>query len=292
MTNEDKRADTVRVRAELEADRRSEVLANLTDEEARALGTKLPPGSDHYRAWVGPPYNYDINGAMQFEFFIDLGMREYHKFLEIGCGSLRAGRLIMMYLLPARYFGVEPNKAMLKKGITENFGLKRGIMGNLGGGLNGELIKLKKPKFTHNADFDFSFTGGPVDFVVAQSIASHTGVSETYKLMESIASVCHDKTLAMVTFIRCVDESAQNTKDGWFYPDVVAYTDKFVGDLARRNGLNAYRTKWPLVNQRSDGLITTQTPVIFTRSEWAPPIAHKAYGLRAEGIRLDNVATL
>jgi SAM-dependent methyltransferase len=254
---------------------RDEVLAHLSESEADALGTRLAAGADHYRAWVGPPYNYDINGAMQFMLFLDLGLREYHRFLEIGCGSLRAGRFFMTYLLPERYFGVEPNKSILEKGLEANLG---------GSFDSGDMVALKRPRFTHNSNFDFSFTKGPVDFVVAQSIASHTGVSETHELLRSIASVCHEKTVAMVTFVRCHAEADRNTADGWFYPETVRYTDAFVSGMAKSLGLHAYRTKWPLLNQRPDGLVTTQTPIIFSKSHWVPTLAHRSYGIRIEGV--------
>src|SRR5437763_13677833 len=176
---------------------RDEFKKHLTNEEIEELGVKLGAGARHYRAYVGPPFNYDINSALQFQFLTDLGMREYHRFLEIGCGSLRLGRLAIVFLLPGRYFGVEPNEEMLR----------RGIVGNLGAPPEtNPLIQLKNPRFANISAFDFSFTEGPVDYVFAQSIASHTGVKETRQLLKGISLVCHDHTIAMVTYIRCQAE--------------------------------------------------------------------------------------
>ena len=47
----------------------------------------------NYKGYDGSDDNYDLVGAMQFNLLTALGLREYHKFLDIGCGSLRAGRL-------------------------------------------------------------------------------------------------------------------------------------------------------------------------------------------------------
>src|SRR5690242_11872125 len=77
-------------------------------EDQRGLG--LGAGDPHYRSFVGPPERYDLLAALQFNLLTSLGLREYHSLLDIGCGSLRAGRLFMTYLLPGNYCGVEPEQ--------------------------------------------------------------------------------------------------------------------------------------------------------------------------------------
>jgi len=252
---------------------RDEFKSHLTPEEIRELDVDLPAGANHYRAFVGPPFNYDINGAMQFQFLLDLGLREYHRFLEIGCGSLRLGRLLITYLLPDRYFGVEPNEVIFRQGLVNNLGSE-----------DGDMVRLKRPTFQHDTRFDYSFTGAPVDFIIAQSIASHTGVKETRALMQAIADASHSGTIAMMTYIRCAAETQNNTNDGWFYPDCVTYTDGFMAKMAEELGLHAYRTRWPHLNQRPDGMVTTQTPLILSKTPWRPTLPHRAYGIRFEGI--------
>jgi hypothetical protein len=254
---------------------REEFKQKLTLDEQLTLGVDLSAGSDHYRAYVGPPFNYDINGGLQFQFMLDLGLREYHRFLEIGCGSLRLGRLLMMYLLPSRYHGVEPNQKILKEGLEYNLGSSDE---------DNHFINLKKPKFSNNADFDFTFVGEKVDFVIAQSIASHTGVSETEKLFSNISNVINDTGVAMVTYIRCANPELNNTQDGWFYPDCITYTDEHMAQVASKFGFIANRTSWPLLNRRPDGLITSQTPLILTRKPWKPTLAQYFAGLSIEPI--------
>ena len=261
------RSDPVRQRRQL--------LSKLSEREQDELGVNLGAGADHPRAWVGPPFYYDLIGGMQFQLLMDLGMREYHRFLDVGCGSLRLGRLAMMYLLPGRYFGVEPNRAILERGCQMHFGegLKKSA-----------LLKARKPRFTYNSDFDFSFTDGPVDFVFAQSIASHTGPAMTRELLQSIASVSHDDTIAMVTFIRCIARSKSNLEEGWFYPRCVTYTDDVFGSFAQEAGFHAYTTVWPSTNIREDGLITTQHPTILTRKPWKPHLGQKMTAALFDGI--------
>jgi hypothetical protein len=255
---------------------RDEFKKHLTQEEVDHLGVDLAAGSAHYRAYVGPPYNYDINGGLQFQLLLDLGLREYSSLLEIGCGSLRLGRLAITYLLPNRYFGVEPNKEILEAGMVENMGA---IFDE------NPFLKLKKPSFDNNSKFDFDFCDRPIDYIIAQSIASHTGVAETDELIGNISKVMHENSIAMVTYIRCEAEVKNNKKDGWFYPECVTYTDKHMGSVAEKFGLLAYRSSWPLLNRRRDGLVTSQTPLVLTKRPWNPSLAQRMSGITFDPVK-------
>src|ERR1700682_3624674 len=91
-----------------------------TEEELRGLG--LPAGARHYRAYVGLPERYDELAALQFRVFSELGLREHHKVLEVGCGSPRFGRLLLPYLLPDHYVGVDPEEWLVQEGIRHELG--------------------------------------------------------------------------------------------------------------------------------------------------------------------------
>jgi len=41
---------------------------------------------------------------------------------DVGCGSLRIGRLLIPYLNLGKYFGVEPNKWLVQEGINREVG--------------------------------------------------------------------------------------------------------------------------------------------------------------------------
>ncbi len=268
LASKDKRAELRRKRRRRET---NALTKHLTEQEVAELGLNHKTGSDHYRAFVGRPQNYDLGGAVQFEFLFDLGMREYHRMLDIGCGSLRLGRHILPWLMPGRYYGLEPNRKIVYEGLMQHFG----------SGEEGEIVRCKRPSFTHNTDFDFSFVGEPVDFMMAHSIASHSGVKEIRKLFEAVASVSHDDTVAVVTYCRCTSDSDRNTEDGWFYPGVVNYTDDYVAELATEVGLKAARTIWPPGNHRRGGQTSlSQTPLILTKQVWKPTPAHFQYGRR------------
>jgi hypothetical protein len=77
---------------------------DLPREDAKTLAS----GSQHHMAYVGPPTQYDAMAATQFRLLTTLGLREHHRLLDFGGGSLRAGRLLIPYLQPGNYYGIEP----------------------------------------------------------------------------------------------------------------------------------------------------------------------------------------
>lgn len=93
-------------------------------------GEGLISGSQHYMAYVGPPERYDIMAASQFNLLIQVGLRQHHNLLDIGCGALRAGKLFISYLLPGMYNGIEPNPWLIEEGIKNELG--------------NDIIKIKK----------------------------------------------------------------------------------------------------------------------------------------------------
>jgi len=74
------------------------------------LGLSHKPGDPHYRAFVGPPQDYDLIAAMTFGLLTSLGLRQHRSLLDVGCGSLRIGRLLIPYLNEAKYTAIEPEK--------------------------------------------------------------------------------------------------------------------------------------------------------------------------------------
>src|SRR5436305_7852432 len=128
------------------------------DEQER-LGAGLRPGDAHYRAYVGPPEDYDLIAAMAFNLLTTLGLRQHHSLLDIGCGSLRIGRLLIPYLNRGKYFGVEPNKWLVDEGIRRELGET--------------LVEIKRPTFFFSDSPDtVSQAKVAFDFALAQSIFS------------------------------------------------------------------------------------------------------------------------
>lgn len=197
-----------------------------TDIESRP-GAGLKPGDSHYRAWVGPPENYDILAAVQFSLLTELGLRDYHRLLDIGCGSLRAGRLFIPYLLPDHYYGIEPELWLIEEGIRNELGQS--------------LIDLKRPRFAHNQDFDFSVFGCQFDFMLAQSVLTHAGRSQIQKCFLAAARALSPQGLFAFTYIPAAED---HPGDNWVYPELTGYTRAFMIDAAKSAGLELTPINW------------------------------------------------
>lgn len=197
----------------------------------------LPAGSqEHYSAYVGPPEQYDFMGASQFRLACALGLREDHDLLDFGCGSLRAGRLFIPYLLEDRYCAVEPNAWLVEQAIA----------GELGGD---DIIKIKRPRFDHNDEFRVGMFGTSFDFIVAQSIFSHCGLDLIGTALRNFRDVLKRGGIIMATFVPNTKQP-EYTGGGWIYPDCVAYSDETIRRFAKEAQLAC--TKIPRFHPRQD----------------------------------------
>jgi len=217
-----------------------------SDDRSGDLGLGLRPGAAHYRAFVGPPEDYDLIAAIQFNLLTALGLREHHHLLDIGCGSLRAGRLFIPYLLPDRYVGVEPETWLVEEALEREIGR--------------DIVEIKRPSFSDMSDFGFSRLGRRFDFLLAQSIFSHAPASMIERCFEEAREVMASESIFVATF---VEGSGNYAGDRWAYRaevlswtddwerrGSVAYTFAFLRDLAARCQLDCRRLDWPHPRQR------------------------------------------
>jgi SAM-dependent methyltransferase len=201
-------------------------MRNMSEREAKALR----PASEHYTAYVGPPDQYDFMGGSQFALLFLLGLREHHKVLDFGCGSLRAGRLLIPYLDVGNYYGIEPNAWLIEDALARQ----------LGG-----MERLKSPRFSRSDSFEADVFGESFDFILAQSIFSHSGPALTAKALHSFARSLRPEGLCAATFI----EGDEDTPEGWFYTGItrrgtVRYRPSLISRLAADCGLKAARLTW------------------------------------------------
>lgn len=198
------------------------------------LGKNLPTGSRHYRAFVGPAEKYDLVSAMQFNLLTFLGLREHHYLLDIGCGSLRGGKLFIPYLLPRRYFGIEPEKWLIEEGIKNELGE--------------DIIRIKQPVFSHDSNFTLSIFDGEFDVILAQSIFSHASQRQIRRCLSEAKKVMKPTSIFAATFVR----GEQNyTGDEWVYPGCVTYTLEHMINLVEEAGLICKPIDWPHPNRQT-----------------------------------------
>lgn len=174
-------------------------------------------GDADHRAFVGPARDFDLIAGLTFSLMFALGLREHHRLLDIGCGSLRLGRLFIPYLGVGNYTGVDPNEWVVRKGVEEEVGA--------------DLIRLKQTRLVYadrltEAEFGF-------DFAVAQSIFTHTGPSMLDQWLADAAGALNENGALVATF----KEGVGDTPEGWTYPGFVLYTRAKMKAAAEAHGL-------------------------------------------------------
>lgn len=189
--------------------------------------SSLKPGDKHYRAFIGPPLQYDFMGATQFRLLCTLGLRAHHQVLDLGCGSLRAGRFLINYLESGNYCGIEPNQWLIDEGIKEQLG--------------DSLIEIKKPRFDNNSEFNTAAFGQNFDFIIAQSIFSHTGNDLIPSALSNIYQSLNDNGIALITFIKGEKDF---DGDGWIYPECVEFTLPKIYEFATNAGFQVQELPW------------------------------------------------
>jgi hypothetical protein len=118
-------------------------------------------------------------GPMQFEFMKIQGLQPRHRLLEIGCGSLRAGRFFIPYLDADNYMGFDMDEQLVKKGLAKE--------------VAPEFIASKRPCFVFNDRFDFAPFHHKSDLAISQSVFTHltpTQIVICLKNLKSFAPAC------------------------------------------------------------------------------------------------------
>jgi SAM-dependent methyltransferase len=179
----------------------------ISSDDREDLGLGLKPGDPHYRAYVGPPEDYDLIAAMTFNLLTTLGLRQHHSLLDVGCGSLRIGRLLIPYLSWGKYFGIEPNEWLVEEGVNREIGKS--------------LVEIKRPTFFFS-DSPETITRANIafDFAVAQSIFSHCGLDLIKDWLSAISCCLAEDGVLVATFLIGEKDSLRT---GWIYPECVNY---------------------------------------------------------------------
>lgn len=176
----------------------------------------------NHRSHVGPAGIYDIISAQQFTVLTKEGLRETNALLDIGCGSLRGGRLFIVYLQKGKYFGIEPNYHAVQAGIQHELGA--------------DTIHLKKPQFSKVKDFSIEFPEQDTfDFILAQSILSHTSLKEAETCIKNVAKRMTKGSVFIATYFRGGEDYEGNK---WKYPGSVKFKPVTMERLASEAGLS------------------------------------------------------
>jgi SAM-dependent methyltransferase len=200
--------------------------ADMQERGAEMQGTGSETEGD-YRGFVGPSDRYDLSAASQFNLLTFLGLREQHELLDIGCGSLRGGKLFIPYLRPGHYCGIEPEPWLVREGIEQELG--------------DDLIAIKRPSFLHDSDFTLTHFGRQFDFLLAQSIFSHTTQAQMRRCLSQAKEVLKPEGVFAATYFQGEEDY---TGEEWVYPGAVYFRFETLLRMAGEVGLACCRLPW------------------------------------------------
>jgi len=201
----------------------------MSDKRVEKLLERMKAGDDHYRAYVGPPARYGFLTLSQMSLLSALGLRETDKVLDFGCGSLRLGRCLIPFLHSGNYYGIEPNDWLVNAGFEHEVG--------------NEIRGIKKPNFSSDPNFDCSVFEEKFDFIVAQSIITHSGKLNTQNLFKSAEKSLKDDGVMLLSYCKADDEESIPL-DPWTYPTNVKYSESWLRAECESLGLYWSELAW------------------------------------------------
>lgn len=190
----------------------------LRRQSTQEIPENLRPGDNHYRAYVGPVKDYDLISAMVINLLTGAGLRAHHSVIDVGCGSLRIGRMLIPFLNTGNYIGVEPNKWLVMDGIRHETGR--------------DIIDMKRPHFVF-ADSISDVRLRNIDFAIAQSIFSHTSTTLFAQWLSELSDALAQTGCLFATVITGEHDSGE---EGWVYPGCVTFAPQTIATLATNAG--------------------------------------------------------
>jgi SAM-dependent methyltransferase len=175
-------------------------------------------GSKTHESWLRV-------GQLQFDYLIRHGLKPDMRMLEIGCGNLRAGRLLIDYLDCGNYYGtdISPDILLSAQRTIEAYGLQR-----------------KLPYLSLVSDLRLAFLpDSHFDVVHAHSVFSHSPLPVIDECLAHIGRIMTSGGMFDFTFDRTTGAEHQVLREDFYYR-----TETLL-DLARKHGLEAqYMADW------------------------------------------------
>ena len=215
------------------ATRRAESLhASMDYLQAYAAHTDLRVAQDPQDAVGGA---WDVIGPLQFEFLVENGLRPQNSLLDIGCGTLRAGRHFIRYLDSGNYTGFDISAAAIDYAHEL---------------VRKERLEAKKPTLFVNVEKTLRFEqlqAAKFDFLLAQSVFTHLPEENVVECLNNVPKVMHGGSKFFFTYFDRPSVSRPNT-------EAFGYPFAFLVEAAERCGL-ALRRRPDYLHPRKQSMV-------------------------------------
>ncbi|MGI5163890.1 class I SAM-dependent methyltransferase [Spirillospora sp. CA-253888] len=158
-------------------------------------------------------------GRLQFDYLLDHGLKPSDRVLDIGCGNLRAGHLLVEYLDPGHYYGLDISPDILFAAQDT---------------LTRHALQDRLPHLTPVRDLRLDFLpAGHFTVVHAHSVFSHSPVEVVAECLANVGRVLAPSGFFDFTYNRTTGDEHHVLREDFYYR-----TETLVA-LAARHGLAA-----------------------------------------------------
>lgn len=144
-------------------------------------------------------------GQLQFDFLVRKGLSAQHRLLDVGCGTLRAGRYFIRYLDAGNYSGIDisPKALEFATGLVDQEGLSE-----------------KEPRLTlSTGSLEFAeFAGEQFDYLLAQSVFTHLPAESIDECLAHVGLVMRDSSRFYFTYNDAPERVAKPIGMDFRYP--------------------------------------------------------------------------
>ena len=155
-------------------------------DQYRRLRLSVRPDAKAHRGYVGGMW--EEIGKVQIDFMVGQGLQPDDVFVDVACGSLRAGRHFISYLNPNNYLGLDHNRWLIEAGLKHE--------------IPKQVRKEKGPEFVVSNTFEFDkFTKRP-RLGLAQSLFSHLTPDDIHVCLANLKEAMQPGGRFFATFIR------------------------------------------------------------------------------------------
>jgi len=207
------------------------------------------------RVFTGRPGSWSAMALDMVSMLTFYNLTEASMVLDVGCGALRMGQMVIPFLARGHYHCVDPARGLVQDAVKLQLGY--------------DILQRKLPSFAFNPDFlappglSASLVGDDpaataaqpmYDIIVAQSIFTHTADDLFNTAMRNLRPRLGSNSIMLATvffedYLGIAVPSDEAT--GWVYPGdldtpgFISFTEGHLTSLLAAHGLKWERANWP-----------------------------------------------
>ncbi len=180
--------------------------------------------------------SWDEIGQLQFQFLLDQSLETHHRLLDIGCGTLRAGRHFIRYLDAGGYYGFDLSEEAINSAKCL---------------VVDECLSNKSPNLYVNKRKDLKFTeyeDSQFDYLLAQSVFTHLMPNHIDECFANIGKVMGPDSQFYFTY----QDSKVFKQNGY---KQFSYPYSYFDELADRNGFRLFDHSEDYIHPRNQRML-------------------------------------